>query len=130
MSGIEVASFILGVFPLVISGLDNCRKSLKPIRAYFKYKQELIALHAFVQAEYSKFLNSIELLLQPLVPPTELHYLITKPERIDWEAPHLKTLLRRRLGPSEEAFYNALQVVEASLKELKSALKSRVSLAS
>jgi hypothetical protein len=130
MSGMEVASFILGVFPLVISGLENCQKGLKPIRTYFKYKQELIALRAFVQVEYSRFLNSIDLLLQPLVPPTELHYLIAKPERINWEAPHLKTLLRRRLGPSEEAFYNALQVVEASLKELKSAIKSKVSLAS
>ena len=127
MSGIEVASLILGVFPLIISGLEKYQKQLKPIRTCLKYKQELVTLHAFVQAEYSKFQNSIDLLLQPLVPPTELHYLIIKPERINWEAPHLKSSLRRRLGPSEEAFYDALQVVEASLQELKSALKSKAS---
>lgn len=127
MIGIEVASFILGVFPLVVSGLENYQKGLKPIRTYLKYKQELIALHAFVQAEHSKFLNSIDLLLQPLVPPIQLHHLITKAKIIDWKAPHLKSSLRRRLGPSEEAFYNALQVVEACLKELSSAIESKVS---
>ena len=126
MSGVEVVSLILGAFPLIISGIEDYQKGLKPIRAFVRYRQELVALHALIVSEYSKFQNSLDLLLQPLIPPSELHHLITKPMKIDWEAPHLKGTLRRRLGPCEEAFYCALQVVEGSVKELKAALKSKV----
>lgn len=126
MSGVEVVSLILGAFPLIISSIENYQKGLKPIRLFVRYRQELIALHALIVSEYSKFQNSLDLLLQPLIPPSELHHLITKPEKINWKAPHLKASLRRRLGPSEEAFYDALQVVEGSVEELKAALKSKV----
>ena len=126
MSGVEVVGLILGAFPLIIAGIEKYRKGLNPIRTFVRNRRELIALHALIVSEYSKFQNSLDLLLQPLIPPSELHRLITKPEKINWEAPYLKASLRRRLGPSEEAFYGALHVVERSVNELEVALESRV----
>jgi hypothetical protein len=126
MSGIEVAALVLGVFPLVISGLENLERGLKPVRDLIRYKAELIALHAFVEAEYAKFLNSLELLLHPIVDPSELHLLLKNPSHAGWRTPHLKATLRRRLGNAEDVFYKAVSVIEESVEELKTALKDKV----
>jgi hypothetical protein len=126
MSGIEVAALVLGVFPLVISGLENLERGLKPVRDLIHYKAELIALHAFVDSEYAKFLNSLELLLQSIVHPSELHHLLKNPRHVGWRTPHLKATLRRRLGHSEDEFYKAVNVIEEGVEDLRAALKDKV----
>jgi hypothetical protein len=126
MSGIEVAALVLGGFPLLISGLEHYQKGLKPVRDIIRYKGELVALQAFVESEYAKFLNSLELLLQPVVVDTsELYRLLKDPRHAGWRAPHLKATLRRRLGHSEDEFYKAVSVIKDCVEELKAALKDK-----
>lgn len=117
-TGVEVVGLALGVVPLVVSGIEHYRKALEPFGIWARYRKDLSSLKEILDLEMAKFLNTIQLLLAPLLSPPHLARIIEQPQGphwLDWET---QQQLVSRLGYSYGPFSNAVRDFHEAMYEL------------
>ena len=67
MSGVEVASLVLGALPLLLAGLQFYAEGIAVTKRYWKYREEVNSLLDDLKAENAVYKNSIETLLLGVV---------------------------------------------------------------
>jgi hypothetical protein len=106
MSGFEVVGVILGVLPLVISGLEDYSDGVDTLTQMLKYKavvDDLLTTFLMLQAIYH---NSCRALLEPLILSEETKLkLLSDTEGKGWEDKELGARLERRLGKASYGPY-------------------------
>jgi hypothetical protein len=103
MSGVEaVIGIVLGIFPLVISGLEHYRDGVRLLRRWRAFEREVKDLIVSLQTEEALFVNCWERLLNDVVPIDMLEELLKNPAGVDWSTyPDLERKLRDRLWRAE-----------------------------
>jgi hypothetical protein len=76
MSGIEVAGIVLGVIPLVVSGLEHYADGVSTIKVIFNYESEFRSLSRRLRVESNIFQNTVEILLRDCVNDEKLTELL------------------------------------------------------
>ena len=106
MSGFEVVGVILGVLPLVISGLEDYSDGVDTLTQMLNYKavvNDLLTTFLTLQAIYH---NSCRALLDPLMLSEETKLkLLSDTEGKEWEDKELGARLERRLGKASYGPY-------------------------
>lgn len=120
MSGIELASLVLGAFPVLIYVLDKYREGAEVLvhwwqirRAFLKCRQDL---------EYYRIIyeeNIQRLLLPVVVDSDELDTLMKDPAGKGWEDKELETRLKSRLPKSHHLFLDIIHSMNELMESIK-----------
>jgi hypothetical protein len=98
MSGVEVASFVLAAFPLMISALEHYRKSAEVLEGWWKIKREYRKCKDNLNYHKVVFEENLEELLLPLiVDKDKLQRLLDDPGGPEWKDPELEKMLKERM---------------------------------
>jgi hypothetical protein len=72
MSGAEIAGFVLGSIPLVISGLEHYAEGVSTIKIMFNAPSEFKSMSRRLTVEHRILRNTVELLLHDCIDDDEL----------------------------------------------------------
>ncbi|KAI3322271.1 hypothetical protein HD806DRAFT_501542 [Xylariaceae sp. AK1471] len=122
MSGIEVVGLILGVIPLVISGMEHYADGVSTLGRYRKYKLELKTLINILDTEKTKLMNTCEKLIIGLVPSWRIEAMIEDPFGEVWRDEEIQKKIRCRLWRSFIVFEETVKDVHAAIQEMVSRL--------
>jgi hypothetical protein len=117
MSGFEVAGVVLGSLPLVISAIEHYADLVQTVKRAIRYKNELKDLKHDLDAELIIFLDTLERVLDGLIPANQLEELLKDPTSTLWQDVTLNRLLQDRLGRSYSVFTGAVDNMNASVQE-------------
>ena len=123
MTGVETAGLVLGSIPLVVSGLEHYADGVSTITKWWRYKRELSSLVRVLDAEYARFLGTCEILLQDLIPPNDLKWLLENPQSSQWNDKSLDQKLKMRLGRSYSPYMNSVEDMASAVEVLKAKLE-------
>ena len=84
MSGLEVASIVIGTLPLVISALEHYAKGVNTAKRYWRFKTELRSLILQISTERGIFVNTLEQLLTGIVRTEHMAELISDSQSDTW----------------------------------------------
>lgn len=123
MSGVEIAGFVLGGFPLLISAAEHYREGFEPLLKWKRFRTDFIGFIDAVNIEKLLYDNMLEhFLLSANVPHEELQLFMTKPNYDGWHRADLAELLRRRLGSSHDVFISTINTMTNLMNELQDVL--------
>jgi hypothetical protein len=120
MSGFEVAGIILGLIPLLISGLEDYSKGVSMIKNMKAYESVLETMIADFITSSAIYRNSCEELLSPLMlPDAKFYELLNDPKSKTWDSDELGKELRNRLGDSYEPYKLAVEKLNKRIDLLR-----------
>jgi hypothetical protein len=123
MSGVEIAGFVLGGFPLLISAAEHYKEGLEPLLKWKRFPTDFIGFIDAVDIERQLFDQMLErFLISSDIPSEELQAFMTVPDYAGWKREDLQELLRLRLGRSHPAFLSTIKIMKRLLEELQSIL--------
>ena len=67
MSGIEAAGIVLGIFPIVVNGLQQFAEGVETIRAWKSYRKKIERYSRILETEEKGYVNTIEILLEGII---------------------------------------------------------------
>ncbi|KAF4632645.1 hypothetical protein G7Y89_g5493 [Cudoniella acicularis] len=110
MSGFEVVGVVLGVVPLLISGLEHYNEGLVPIKDMLKYKYVVKELVRALNVARCRLRITCETLLTGLVDDEELAMLLSLDSLGGdaWKRPDLDRKLQERLDESYEGYMETI----------------------
>lgn len=117
MSGFEVAGVVLASLPLIVTAIEHYADLVQTIKSAMKYKIELRNLKHSLDAEFILFLDTLECLLDGLIPAIQLEELLKDPASTLWQDDTLNERLQDRLGRSYGAFTYCVNDMKAAIKE-------------
>ena len=118
MSGFEVAGVVLGSLPLVISAIEHYATLVQTIKRSIKYEIELKSLKHDLDAESLIFLDTLERVLDGLIPASQLEEQLNDPASPLWQDDSLNERLRGRLGRSYSVFTDTVKDMNATIQEI------------
>ena len=134
MSGLEVASLVLGAFPLLgmvdsrlyirarltiaVSALEHYADGLETIGRWWRYKRSSVHLASMLDGEWGHFQGCAERLLDGLVAGTELNYLIEHSGGPLWQNKDLDKKLKRRLGRDHRRVFRCIVAMNEAINKL------------
>ena len=116
MSGLEVASIVIGTLPLVISALEHYAKGVNTAKRYWRFKTELRSLILQISTERGIFVNTLEQLLTGIVRTEHMAELISDSQSDTWRTSDVDKKLRDRLRDAYDIYLDNMKGMEASLK--------------
>lgn len=120
MSGVEVAGFVLAVFPLAISALEHYRETAETVGAFWKIRKEYKTwTHSLNICKLSFEQNLEEFLLPLIADDEELQRLIAEPDGPEWKNPELEKRLRQRLPRSYDLYLESIDRIKDVMVEIK-----------
>jgi hypothetical protein len=123
MSGAEIAGFVLGSFPLLISAAEHYREGFEPLRKWKRFRTEFIGFIDAIDIEKQIYNNMLErFLLSADVPDEELQLFLTKPKYDGWKREDLVSALQKRLGSSYGVYMSTVRKMDELMDELKDVL--------
>ena len=123
MSGIEAAGFVLAVFPLLISALEDYRQGWEILEDWWKIKREYKKCQQNIKLQKLVFEENLEQLLSTLVcDEDELKLLIADPGADKWRDAGLEHGLRERLPRSYDIYLEIIGEIKTIMESLKNAL--------
>jgi hypothetical protein len=122
MSGLEIAGIVLGSLPLIISAVEHYATLARTVRSAVKYKTELKILKHDLDAECIIFLDTLERVLDGLVPARQFEELLKNPASALWQDATLNQHLRDRLGRSYSVFSHSVNEMNAVIREFMNRL--------
>lgn len=123
MSGVEIAGFVLGGFPLLISAAEHYREGFEPLLKWKRFRTEFIGFIDAVDIEKQLYDQMLErFLLSADVPNEELRLFMTKPNYDGWQRADLVDVLQRRLGSSYDVYMSTIRTMNKLLAELQDVL--------
>lgn len=126
LSGVEIASFVLATFPLVLSALEQYENGFEQMKNWYRFRKEFEAFLNALARQKIFFRQNIEELLSPIVSSEfEIAQPLDNPEGKLWSDKSLEEGLRSRLpGPFEyECYMSTVESILELLESLKQKLK-------
>lgn len=117
MSGFEIAGVILGSLPLIISALENYTDVTDTFKRARKYKTELKRIQNDLDAESAILLDTLERLVDGLVPAKQLEELLKDPSSELWQNETLNIRLQSRLGRSYSVYTHSVNEINATIQQ-------------
>lgn len=119
MSGFEVASLALAVFPILVDGLNKMVVGIETIKRWKHYRLKLKEYALALESAHIYFFDTLEELLNDIVPSDrELGLLILEPLGTLWKTPQYETRLRERLDRSYNSYSTTIQALAFNLKTM------------
>jgi hypothetical protein len=123
MSGVEVASFVLAAFPLMISALEHYRKSAEVLEGWWKIKREYRKCKDNLNYHKVAFEENLEELLLPLiVDEDKLQRLLDDPGGPEWKDPELEKMLKERMPKTYSSYLDTIGMMMEVVEGLDDAL--------
>lgn len=124
MSGIEVVGVLLGVFPLIISGLDSWRDIAKIGGFYWRIRKEYSKCLRDVQYHQLLYKRNLHELLLPILnnDADEVARLVGEPGGKDWSSKALGERLEGRLQESYLLYMEIIHQMNETAEELRKEL--------
>lgn len=120
VTGIETAGLALAAFPLIIEGLKFYASGYKTIGELRNYQKVLNKLVRELKLENTKFENTINSLLEDMVPQEDVTEIVESPDGHRWRDADFRHALEKRLRPGVvEPYLEAIQDLHHNLAKLK-----------
>lgn len=118
MSGIEVASLVLGVVPVVVGVLKSYRSARDRFKAFRYYTDVANGVRLSYETAAASFKNDCQLLLQCVLQDVrEISQMVEDPEHGAWHVPQLETRFRNYLGADYGVFELMITEIKRILRE-------------
>ncbi|KAE9366234.1 hypothetical protein N431DRAFT_351599 [Stipitochalara longipes BDJ] len=119
MSGVEIAGFVLGGFPLLISAAEHYREGFEPLVKWKRFRTEFIGFIDAVDIEKQLFDQMLErFLISADVPHEEIQLFMTDRAYAGWQREDLVRTLRLRLGASYDVYMSTIKTMDELMHEL------------
>jgi hypothetical protein len=119
MSGVEIAGFVLGGFPLLISAAEHYREGFEPLVKWKRFRTEFIGFIDAVDIEKQLFDQMLErFLISADVPHEEIQLFMTDRAYTGWQREDLVRTLRARLGGSYDVYMSTIKTMDELMHEL------------
>lgn len=123
MSGLEIASFVLAAFPIIVSAAEHYQEGFKPLLEWKRFRSDFINFIDAIDVQQERFRNNLEQLLWPFVESeAELQALLTNPTGEAWHSEDLEEKLKDRLASSYKAYSSIIRKMNGIMEHLKSLL--------
>jgi hypothetical protein len=128
MSGVEVAGFVLGAFPLLISALEHYRQTAEVLSDWWQIKREYRKCKDEIRFHQLAFEQNLEKYLLPMiVDEEELQELIANPGGPQWRNPDLEEKLKERLPKAYDLFFSTILQMNDTMQELEKEIGGKMS---
>lgn len=122
MSGVEIAGFVLGGFPLLISAAEHY-KGFEPLVKWKRFRTDFIGFIDAIDIEKQLFNQMLErFLISADVPQEDLQSFMTIQDYEGWRREDLASVLETRLGPSYSTFLGTVKTMQKLMAELQDML--------
>ncbi len=123
MSGVEVASFVLAAFPIVVNGLQHFTDGVETIKSWKRFRRELDKYSRTLETQRIVYLNTIERLFEGIIESNEeLDTFMKDPGGAFSHNTEYEERLSTRLGRSYSSYTrimaDMLNALEVARKEL------------
>ncbi|KAL8952124.1 MAG: hypothetical protein Q9222_001936 [Ikaeria aurantiellina] len=119
MSGFEVAGVALGVFTVLISGLNNVVDGIETAKRWKRYRSKLKDYADILESASVFFLDTLDELLGDIViSEEEVAALLHHPEGILWKRKEYEERLRKRLDRSHMSYLKAVSKLAGALQSM------------
>jgi hypothetical protein len=123
MSGFEIAGFLLGAFPLIISGLEHWRDVARVGGFFWRVRKEYTKCLREVQYHEILYKRNLNELLLPIVNDTdEVARLVSDPGGKGWSNKALQERLEGRLQESYGLYMEIIREMNETAEELRKEL--------
>ena len=123
MSGVEIAGFVLGGLPLIISACEHYKEGFEPLVKWKRFRTEFIGFIDAVDIEKQLFDQMLErFLISADVPHEEIQLFMTDREYEGWHREDLVRALQARLGPSYDVYMSTIKTMDSLMHELENML--------
>ena len=123
MSGVEIAGFVLGAIPLMVSALEHYKETAEVLEGWWKVKSEWGKCKNNLNYHKVAFEENLEELLLPLIVDEErLKRLLDCPGGPEWQDPALEEMLKERMPKTYSAYLETIQEMREVVKGLDDAL--------
>lgn len=120
MSGFEVTGVLLGVFPLVIAGLEKYSEMAKRLGLWHQIRREHCKCLRDLGFHRTVLLSHLRQLLFPLVvDDAHVKRLLADPGGEGWKEDWIDGSLRERLGESYELYFEYISGMLGVLEDLR-----------
>lgn len=120
MSGIEVAGLVLGVIPILISGLEQWRKSAEVVSDWWQIQKEYKKCTRELKCADLELTTSLERFLLPLlIDDDEIRLLMDEPGGPRWQNPDLEDTLKQRLPKSYSLFVEVIEDINEVVQKIR-----------
>jgi hypothetical protein len=124
MAGVEVAGFVLGVLPLLISAAEHYEDVFKPFKRYRKFAPELELYQQQLGTQKTIFRNECHLLLTAVTDRQTAREMLKESKHPSWLDQHLDERFARQLGESGSACKTIIDLIQAKLKVVEEETES------
>ena len=133
MSGIEVAGLVLGLFPVVVSAVDNCERSFGILADWRHFRREFAEFSNRLRGQQIILRQHIEVALRSITDSeAQLAAMMDEPGGPTWQMSILATRLKVKLSGAGEfqTYCFTLNTVHAQLTKLNQRLEVHGSIVS
>ena len=125
MSGVEAASFVLAVLPLLISAAEHYDDCIRPVLRYRKIAAEVKLFQRQLKIQKTIFKNQCQNLLESVVEHDAARRMLgVGAEDPSWKDAILEKLLSERLGASREACITSVELIQERLQSIEAESRS------
>ena len=117
MSGFEVIGVILGLLPLIISAVENYPEVTDSFNHARKYRIALKKIKQDLDVESMIFSNTLEYVLDGLIPPDVFDQLLTGSSTKAWKKISENNQFKERLGRSYTVFMDTVNDMNTSIQQ-------------
>ena len=119
MSGIEAAGLALGIFPIILTALENYRETAEVVKDWWKFKRKYVKCKRDVEYYQIAFESNLKQLLLPLVcDDDEIGILMSNPGGAGWQNEDLDAKLRERLPNAYESYRDSINEINGVMRKL------------
>lgn len=122
MSGIEIVGLILGIIPLVMTGLEHYSQTVRVVKSVYD-PQDFEQLRRQLRIEYGIYKNTLEKILSGCVTEKLLALMLEKPGGEAWKNEETARALQRRLQESFVVFIETITSMHRALEDFRERLK-------
>ncbi|EAT77221.1 hypothetical protein HBI56_179850 [Parastagonospora nodorum] len=124
MSGIEVASLVLGIVPVVVEVLKSYRSARDRFNTFRHYSDVVDGVRLSYATAAASFKNDCQLLLQCVLQDArEISQMVEDPRHGAWHTPELEGRFRNYLGADYEIFELMITEIKRILRETGEGLR-------
>lgn len=124
MSGLELAGFVLGAYPILLETAKDLREVIKDVKTWWHFEREFENFLAAVETEHITYSLNLQILLEDLDISEEDKKSLEKDSTASgWHDARTQAKLRRRIQNDYYAwFMRQLAAMDRALGELQSLL--------
>ncbi|KAH7324394.1 hypothetical protein B0I35DRAFT_424073 [Stachybotrys elegans] len=111
-------SIALGVAPLLVGAIKGIKVAKAHLKTFRRYSSELRILRKKFAKETHIFLDECHLLLQEVIDPDDVVFMIEEEENALWSNPQLDEGIKRHLGRRYDDFEGVLQEMRDQIRSL------------